>query len=296
MSHRIPIACLAATLATGLTAGLAAAAPGDRCRHRDTRELTGGASGSLRVESGAGAVEIVGENGRSDFAVTAELCASDAALLEDLGVSLAADRLETSYPSEGLGWKGGYARIALTVRVPTATDIVLVDRSGSAAVSDVGRVRVEDGSGALTVERVAAAEIEDGSGALLVEDVAGEVEVRDGSGGLTLRRVGPARVRDGSGAVTVEGVSGSLEVEDGSGDLDLREIAGGVTIEDASGSIEVAGVGGTVLIESDSGGGVSARDIEGDFIVVEGRARRIRYERVAGTVELPPERRAARRR
>ena len=295
MSHRIPIAFLATILTAGL-ATIAAAGESDRCRHRDTLELTGAAADSLRVESGAGAVEIVGENGRSDFSVTAELCASDTGLLDDLGVSLAGDRLDTSYPSEGLGWKGGYARIGLTVRVPTATDIVLVDRSGSARIADVGRVRVDDGSGALTVERVASAEIEDGSGALLVEDVAGEVEVRDGSGGLTLRRVGPARVRDGSGAVTVVGVSGSLEVEDGSGDLDLREIAGGVTIEDTSGAIEVAGAGGSVVIESDGGGRVSVRDIEGDFLVVEGRAGRIHYERVAGTVELPPERRAARRR
>lgn len=291
MSNRIPIAFLA----TILTASLAAA-ESERCRHRDTLALTGAASDSLRVESGAGAVEIVGENGRTDFSVTAELCASDRALLEDLRVSLDRDRLDTAYPSEGLGWKGGYARIGLTVRVPTTTDIVLVDRSGSAVVADVGRVRVDDGSGALTVERVASAEIEDGSGALVVEDVRGEVEVRDGSGGLTLRRVGPARVRDGSGAVTVEGVAGSLEIEDGSGDLDLREIAGGVTIGDTSGSIEVAGVGGTVLIESDGGGSVSVRGIEGDFIVVEGRASRIRYERVAGTVELPPDRRASRRR
>lgn len=296
MSNRIPVAFLAATLTAGLTAGLAAAAEGERCRRRDTLELSGAATGSLRVESGAGAVEVVGESGRSGFRVTAELCASDPALLEGLGVSLAGGRLDTSYPSEGLGWQGGYARIGLTVRVPTATDIVLVDRSGRAEVSDVGQVRVEDGSGALSVRRVAGAEIEDGSGALLVEDVAGEVVVRDGSGRLTLRRVGPARVRDGSGGVTVEGVAGSLEVEDGSGDLDLREIAGEVTIEDTSGSIEVAGAGGTVLIESDGGGGVSVRDIEGDFIVVEGRARRIRYERVAGTVELPPDRRASRRR
>ena len=294
MSHRIPIAFLATILTAGL-ATIAAAGESDRCRHRDTLELTGAAADSLRVESGAGAVEIVGENGRSGFSVTAELCASDTGLLDDLGVSLAGDRLDTSYPSEGLGWKGGYARIGLTVRVPTATDIVLVDRSGSARIADVGRVRVDDGSGALTVERVASAEIEDGSGALLVEEVRGEVEVRDGSGGLTLRRVGPARVRDGSGAVIVEGVSGSLEVEDGSGALDLREIAGGVTIEDTSGAIEVAGVGGSVVIAS-AGGGVSVRDIEGDCLVVEGRARRIHYERVAGTVEVPTERRASHRR
>ena len=262
-----------AMMALVASAALAQPAPG-RCEFRDTRELSGPATGILDVKSGAGPVEIVGEPELGEFRVSAILCASDQERLDALSVSLAGGRLETEYPERR--WRlfggSGYAAISLLVRVPSDTGIELEDGSGSVRVSGVGRLVVDDGSGSLQISGVRGdVKVEDGSGSLRIEDVTGNVAVNDGSGGLRISRV-----------------DGDVAIDDGSGSLNVRGVAGNVLVsDDGSGGIEIEEVGGAVRIADAGSGGVQVRDVEGDLTVRGVRRSRIDYDNVRGELDLP---------
>lgn len=252
-------------------AGLAAQ---DKCEHREEVGLSGPASGSLKVEAGAGKLVIRGGDEVGEIRVAATLCASDGDRLEALGVSLEGDRLETRYPRRGGGgWFGRnrYARIDLVVEVPAGTDVRLDDGSGSVEVSGTGAVNVTDGSGSVKLRSVGSVVVEDGSGSLTIEDVTGSVVVEDGSG-----------------SVRVRNVTGFVTVEDGSGSLKIRSVGGDVAITDGSGSIEVVAVGGTVRIDGAGSGSVSVSDVDGDLVVTDTRRSRIRYSDIRGVLDLPP--------
>lgn len=252
---------------------------GERCEFRDVRELNAPAAGTLRIESGAGPVEIAGESGLEEFEVSAVLCASDQERLDGLAVTLEGNRLETRYPRSGWSMGSNYARIALAVRVPAGTAIELDDGSGTATVTDVGSVRVDDQSGSLRITGARGdIRVEDGSGSLRIEDVTGDVSVEDGSGSLTIREVaGSVMLEDGSGSARVHGVTGNVVVTD-----------------DGSGSIEIEGVGGDVRVSDAGSGSVRVRDVEGGLTVTGTRRSRIDYEDVRGAVDLPPDRRRGR--
>ena len=277
----LALAC-SATCATGAASWSADAGwsgpwhDGGRCEHRDERELSGAAVETLRVTSGAGPVEITGEAGLDEVRVSAVLCASDEERLAGLSVTLEGDRLETRYPRTWGSWGNNYARIALTVRVPEGTGIELADRSGSARISDVGAILVDDGSGSLRITGARGdIRVEDGSGSLRIEDVTGDVSVEDGSGSLTIREVG-----------------GSVMLEDGSGSAEVQGVTGDVVVtDDGSGSIEIEGVGGDVRVSDAGSGRVRVRDVEGGLTVTGTRRSRIDYEDVRGEVDLPPDRR-----
>ena len=242
-----------------LPAGLIAQ---DRCQVRDERRLTGGATGEVSIDAGAGKLIVVGREGTDGISVVATLCASSQDRLDELQVTLNESgdrsRIDTDYPNRR-GSGRSYARIDLVVEVPAGTNVGVDDGSGSASLSGVGAVHM-----------------------------------RDGSGGLTLRSVGSVVLEDGSGSVEIAGVTGDVEVEDGSGGLEIREVAGDVIVSDGSGGIEIEGVGGAVRIERMGSGGVSVRDVDGDFVVSSGRRERIRYSDIRGSLDLPPARRRGR--
>lgn len=269
---------------TALVAPSAWAQPDpEHCEHRNTVDLSDPAGGTLEVKSGAGAVEITGEPGLSEFRVTATLCAASRELLDGLAVSLQGGRLDTTYPERSGGWgfwRNNYASIHLAVRVPAGTAVELEDKSGSAVISDVARVRVDDGSGSLRISGVQGdVRVEDGSGSLTIEGVTGDVSVEDGSGGLTIREVvGSVTLEDGSGGARVRGVTGNVVVTD-----------------DGSGGIEIEEVGGEVRVSDAGSGRVRVRDVEGGLTVTGVRRSRIDYENVRGEVDLPPDRRRGRR-
>ena len=283
MTTRRKTAILLATAALVAPAAFAQPEPG-RCEFRDARELSGPATETLEIESGAGAVEIEGDAELGEMRVSAILCASSQELLDGLDVSLANGRLETRYPA----WRsrifnfGGnrYASISLGVRVPAGTAVELEDKSGSAAISNVARARVDDGSGSLRIRGVEGdVRVEDGSGSLTIEDVTGDVSVEDGSGSLTIRDVaGNVTLEDGSGGARVRGVTGNVVVTD-----------------DGSGGIEIEEVGGEVRVSDAGSGSVRVRDVEGGLTVTGVRRSRIDYENVRGEVDLPPDRRRGRR-
>ena len=235
----------------------------ERCEHRNAVKLSDPAGATLEVRSGSGAVEITGEPGLSEFRVTATLCAASEELLEGLAVSLRGGRLETSYPERRGGWdfwRSHYASIHLAVRVPAGAAVELEDQSGSAAISNVARARVDDGSGSLRIRGVRGdVRVEDGSGSLTIEDVTGDVSVEDGSGSLTIRDVG-----------------GSVTLEDGSGGARVRGVTGNVVVtDDGSGSIEIEQVGGAVRVRDPGSGRVRVRDVEGGLTVTGVRRSRI---------------------
>ena len=262
--------------AVALAAMPAALAAQRDCRFTDVIELAAPAVSTLRVDAGAGSLSIRGVEGTDEVRLAAKLCASDEGRLEDLGVTLRGDRVETSYPSSrGLSWgRNRYARIDLAIEVPMDTNLRVEDGSGITYIDDTGDVTLKDGSGNIFI---------DGVGALIVED---------GSGNLRVWRAnGDVRLQDTSGRLDIGDVNGSLVIEDGSGNLTIREVAGDVSISDGSGSIEVRAVGGSVHMDRIGSGSVTVRDVEGDLVVSEGRRERIRYSNIRGKLDLPPARR-----
>ena len=191
------------------------------CRFTDVIELAAPAVSTLRVDAGAGSLSIRGVEGTDEVRLAAKLCASDEGRLEDLGVTLRGDRVETSYPSSrGFSWgRNRYARIDLAIEVPMDTNLRVEDGSGNLQVRRAtGDVRLEDTSGRLDIGDVnGSLVVEDGSGNLTIREVAGDVRISDGSGSIEVRVVGGSVRMDriGSGRVTVRDVEGDLVVSEG---------------------------------------------------------------------------------
>ena len=230
-----------------LMAMFAASLAGAAGNYSEERELTLDASGidKLTIDAGAGAIEVTGEQGRSDILVmaTIELPGRDGdeareVLEEDLILTLerhggyAALRAEF----DNMSWRfGDSPRVHLDVRMPASLDLGVDDGSGSIEVSTVnGDVEVEDGSGSIRLT-----------------DLGGQVVVDDGSGSITADGVGgDISIDDGSGSIEVSRVAGSVIIDDGSGGIDVRDVAQDlVIIEDGSGGIDYEDVRGTVSID-----------------------------------------------
>lgn len=243
----------------------------DSCRFEVDRELSIAASASDRLElsAGSGELRVAGRDGLDEVRVTARICASDEAYLEDLRVTL--DRagddivLRAHYPDR-LGrrsWRGNdVARIDLFVEVPLNMSVDIEDSSGSMEVQGTGALRIADSSGSIGVRGIN----------------------------------GPVTIDDSSGSLDVQDVSGDVEIEDGSGEIDVRGIQGTVRLRDGSGSIEVEEVDQDVIVERDGSGSITVRDVRGDFTVRRDGSGSIRHSGVEGIVEIPEDKRERRRR
>lgn len=241
---------------------VAAQRGGDRCEFGDelSLELPASESERLTVSAGSGSLVVEGRSGASAVTVTAIACASEQWMIEEMDVVLERHGstldVEAFYPEDS--WRhGDYARIDLRIVVPMGMDAEIDDGSGSARLSGLGDLTVDDGSGEL-----------------YVEDIRGSVDIDDGSGDLEIRDVqGDVFVKDGSGSMDIVGVGGSVTVEDGSGSIDIRDVGQDVmAYEIGSGTLRVSGV-------------------EGNFTVRDGRRERIRYSGVRGVVDVPAPRR-----
>jgi hypothetical protein len=239
-----------AVAALGLTA--AGARADDECAHKARRDADVDARGAtgVRVVAVAGSLRIEGREDLAQVRVRGEACASTVGMLEKIELVAVREgatvRVEARIPEERWGW--GNARLDLALEVPSSTAVTADDGSGSAEITGVASLRMEDGSGGLQVH-----------------DVAGNVVLDDGSGDIELRNVGgEVRVEDGSGDVRAVQV-GSLVVEsDGSGSIDARDVRGSVRVDDdGSGSIEVEGVGGDFVVRHDGSGGIRYSDVRG---------------------------------
>ncbi len=264
MTYRIAVTVGAGLLAGTLlsTSSAAAQRDGDRCEFQSELAVEVAASEAerLTVSAGSGSLVVEGRSGASAVMATATACASEEWMLEEMEVVLerrgSTVDLETLYPDRS--WRGdGYARIDLRVEVPLGMDAEIDDGSGSATLSGLGDLTVDDGSGELYIEDI--------RGTLDVEDGSGEIEIRD--------------------------VQGDVFVEDGSGSMDVLGVTGSVTVEDRSGSMEIREVGQDVMAYDIGSGMLRVSDVEGDFTVQDGRHERIRYSAVGGMVDIPAPRR-----
>ena len=256
---------IAVTVAVGFMVGTVLSTPpaaaqrgGDHCDFANELSVEVSASDAQRltISAGSGSLVVEGRSGASAVTDTATPCASEEWMLDELEIAL--DRrgstvdLETLYPEDA--WRrDGYARIDLRVELPLGMAAEVEDGGGSATLSGLGELRINDGSGEL-----------------YVEDIRGTLDIEDGSGGLEIMGAqGDVFVEDGSGSMEIVGVTGSVTVEDGSGSMDIRDIGQHVmAYEIGSGILRVSGV-------------------EGDFTVKDSRNERIRYSSVQRTVDMP---------
>ena len=241
--------------------------------YKADRNATVNASGArrIRVEAGAGFLNITGRTGISEVRVRGVASASSRRLLDE--IRLVAERrgdevfIKMDVPDHnGSLWDvfNGDSRqmLDLTIDVPVTVPLDVSDGSGELKIKGTGAVRLEDGSGDLELS------------------------------GIT----GNVHVTDGSGNIVIAGVDGDVEVHDGSGNIDANNVTGNFTIgEDGSGNIDVTGVSGTMRVEDDGSGEIHVNRVGGDFIVNEKGSGTIEYETVKGSVNIPERKRRYRR-
>lgn len=117
------------------------------------------------------------------------------------------------------------------------------------------------------VPKSLALEIDDSSGAMVVEDVAGNVVIDDSSGDIRVARLGGRLdIDDSSGDIDIREVAGDVAIDDNSGDIDILKAGGTVKVDDGSGDITIDGVGGDVLIEDSGSGDVRIDNVKGRVI------------------------------
>ncbi len=122
------------------------------------------------------------------------------------------------------------------------------------------------------------------------------LDVDDGSGGIQIHDVGSIEVHDGSGELHIRGVQGNVRIRDGSGEIQVTNVSGDLIVdEDGSGEIVARDIRGNFHVESDGSGSIRATDIGGSFIVDRAGSGGIEHDGVKGTVSVPEDRRASRR-
>lgn len=191
----------------------------------------------LIAEAGAGKLDIIGEAGRSEVEMVANIYYYNA---EDIRLTLTT-RGNSAVLDAGFDksfYNGNSPYIDVLVKVPQHFGLTLDDGSGDTDIRGLtGDLQVKDGSGDLRISGGANVKVEDGSGNLFIEQISGKLTVDDGSGDLQIRKV-----------------TGDVYIDDGSGDIVVNNVGGIVTIDDGSGDINVDGAGGLTIIDSGSGG------------------------------------------
>jgi len=203
---------------------------------------------TLKIDAGAGSMDVKGVSGSNEIVVTATIQISGSdderareKIESDMMLSLEKDsdtaELKAWFESSGWNWGGGDSpRISLEVRMPEGLHL-----------------DVEDGSGSIEIENVRGdISIDDGSGSLSMKDVGGTVDIEDGSGSIKVSGVGgDVSINDGSGSITVRGVAGSVTVDDGSGSIDVSDIEEDlIIVDDGSGGLNFSNIGGRVQKDS----------------------------------------------
>lgn len=211
--------------------------------YEEQRELSIDASGlgELRIDAGAGSLEVTGRPGATSIDVDALVQVDGAKGDEAREFIEKRMRLELDQKGDravlvadfqnNMSSKSGAIRLEVTV--PEGIDIDVDDGSGSITIRrTMGSVVIDDGSGSITVSDAADVELDDGSGSIDVADASGTVRINDGSGSIKVRRVGgDVFVDDGSGSITVRDVQGNFTViDDGSGSISHNNVMGSVDV------------------------------------------------------------------
>lgn len=236
MKTRI-LSIAAATLLSGCVVYVGNGHAGDLQHEERKLAISAASLQQLIAETGAGKLDIIGEAGRNEVEMVANIYYYNA---EDIRLSLTTSGnkavLEAGFDKSFYNSNSPY--IDLVVKVPQHFGLTLDDGSGDTDIRGLaGNLQLEDGSGDLRINGGADVKVEDGSGNLLIEQVNGNLVVDDGSGD-----------------VQIDKVTGNVNFEDGSGDIVVKNVAGIVTIDDGSGDINVDGAGGLTILEAGSGG------------------------------------------
>lgn len=234
---------------------------GDDCEYSREikREVSIDEATLLKVDAGAGKLEVKGDDSLKTVLINAKLCAGSESQLADMDV-VSELKDDAAYfdtvLAKGKLWNTGNdgSYIDLTLHVPKGANLDVTDSSGQASV---------DG--------VASLEMVDSSGSLVIENIGGNV-----------------RVEDSSGSLTIEEVSGSVWVTDSSGSIEVRDVKGDFTVNvDSSGSIEAERIVGNVLVRTDSSGSINVTEVGGDFTVGQDSSGGIYHKNVNGEVNIP---------
>jgi DUF4097 and DUF4098 domain-containing protein YvlB len=230
----------------GLALILAGVALADYSETR-TMELTADGIDKLKIDCGAGYLEVEGLENTGKIVVEARIVVENMStsraegyIEDNLVLSLEKQghhaELESHFEESksffGNIFSHGSRLINLTVKVPKNMALSIDDGSGSISIQNIaGDVNVDDGSGEIEITDITGdVEIDDGSGEISIVNVTGNVEISDGSGEIDIKRIdGDVVVRDGSGDILINGVTHDVDIaDDGSGDCRIRNVDGRV--------------------------------------------------------------------
>ena len=262
------------------------AAAADDCRYTVERVLDLDARGlaTLRLDTGAGDLDVVGEPGLARIEVRGRACASEQEVLDGIQLSQqregASAHVMTTIPGEGFSWPlfdNHYAYMDVRVRVPAELELVMRDSSGDVDVTGIK----------------AGLQLTDSSGDIDLRDIGGAVTLSDSSGDILLHGLdGSVTIEsDSSGDIDLSDVGGDAQVRsDSSGDVDFRRITGNARIDsDSSGDIDFDTIGGDAGVGSDGSGEIRAGHVRGAF-TVERKSNaedNIRHSDIGGAISLP---------
>jgi len=219
-------------------------------------------SHTLSINASAGDLDVKGVSGSDKAVITAKVCASREAWLEESIVNTSAGRnasIEVELPDSDWGWSftgKNYVWMDLRVEVPDDLALEVKDSSGDMFLRNIAAVEVTDSSGDI--------EIEAAGGPITISDSSGDIDVDEAEGDLTIES-------DSSGDINANDIRGSvLVVNDSSGDIDVSYISDNVVVErDSSGDIKATHVGGDFRVLKDGSGGISSDDVSGDVQIPE---------------------------
>lgn len=267
-----------------LLAALSGTAVAEDCAFEAKRDLALPAGGvkTLKLQTRAGDLRIVGSPGLATVELHGRACASSQAQLDALQLqhSRSGDRLDvfTTTPEEATFklFSDNYAYIDLEVRLPQELALDLDDSSGDIEIRDAGAIEMRDSSGDIKIYNP--------RGDVSIRDTSGDIHVEQARGSVTV-------VADSSGDIEIDGAARDVAVEeDSSGDIEIAHVSGNARVgHDSSGDIRFRDIGGNAEVGTDSSGSIHARGIRGDFRVGEksGGTRNIDYADVGGRVSLP---------
>lgn len=215
---------------------------------------------TVRIDSDAGNVRIVGVDGLEQVEVKAEIKTIDRTVNPEKAISFeqSSDQIAiqaSSFEAYGSGWNDPM-RINMTIRLPSDIALNVKQGSGDLKIYNIDKeLTVDDKSGSLKIDSIGGdVVVEDSSGNIEINHVKGTLTIEDGSGDMDLVDIkGPVAIEDGSGRIFLKQVESSVKVEDGSGDFIAKNIGGQITMDDGSGNIKIENAAGFTLLSDGSG-------------------------------------------
>jgi hypothetical protein len=211
--------------------------------------LDGAALQQLIADTGAGTLDIIGEDNRSEIELIANIYFYDADAIR-LSLQRRGKDAVLEATFDKAFHNGNSPYMDVTVKVPAHFGLKLDDGSGDTDIRGLrGNLQIEDGSGDLRINGGANATVQDGSGSVVISQLSGRLLLDDGSGDITISDIGAdVSIDDGSGDITVSNVAGIVTIDDGSGDINVNGALGLTILDDGSGGLKINAINGPVQI------------------------------------------------